>query len=170
MTAMSSGTPQGSLERDEPALVTDQVVRSRAARLAWATLGLVCVGLGLIGVVVPGLPTTGFMVAAAAAFSKSSPRLEAWVLSLPKVGPAVQAYRAGLGMPMKAKVTAIAMMATAIAISSFLLDSWLIRGIIIGAGVIGTVVILRVPTRRDEADAGTPDVRTAGVDPSGIRR
>ncbi len=147
MTAMSSGTPQGSLERAGPALVSDQVVRSRTARLAWATLGLVCVGLGLIGVVVPGLPTTGFMVAAAAAFSKSSPRLEAWVLSLPKVGPAVQAYRAGLGMPMKAKVTAIAMMATAIAISSFLLDSWLIRGVVIGAGVIGTVVILRVPTR-----------------------
>ena len=152
MTAMSSGTPQDSLERDEPALVTDQVVRSRAARAAWATLGLVCVGLGLIGVVVPGLPTTGFMVAAAAAFSRSSPRLEAWVLSLPKVGPAVQAYRAGLGMPMKAKVTAIAMMATAIAISSFLLDSWSIRAIIIGAGVIGTVVILRVPTRRDDVE------------------
>ena len=53
---------------------------NKTARLAWATLGLVCVGLGLIGVVVPGLPTTGFMVAAAAAFSKSSPRLEAWVL------------------------------------------------------------------------------------------
>ena len=155
--AMSSGPPQGSPERDETGPAADHVVRSRTARIAWAMLGLICVGLGLIGVVVPGLPTTGFMVGAAAAFSRSSPRLERWVLSLPKVGPAVEAYRAGLGMPMKAKLTAIAMMATAIAISALLLDSWLIRGVIVGAGLIGTVVILRIPTRRDEPVAAPVD-------------
>ncbi len=154
MTAMSSGTPQDSLERDEPALAATPVVRSRLARALWAGAGLVCVGLGLIGVVVPGLPTTGFMILAAAAFSRSSPRLEQWVLGLPKVGPAVQAYRAGLGMPMKAKVTAIAMMSIAITISAFLLDSWVVRGVIIAAGVIGTVVILRTPTRRDDPQVG----------------
>lgn len=157
MTAMSSGTPQGSLERDEPVLVATPVVRSRLARTLWAGAGLVCVGLGLIGVVVPGLPTTGFMILAAAAFSRSSPRLEQWVLGLPKVGPAVQAYRAGLGMPMKAKVTAIAMMSIAITISAFLLDSWVVRGVIIAAGVIGTVVILRTPTRRDDPIVALPD-------------
>ncbi|WP_133867653.1 YbaN family protein [Ilumatobacter fluminis] len=154
---MSPGSPQGSLERDELALAATPVVRSRLARALWAVAGLVCVGLGLIGVVVPGLPTTGFMILAAAAFSRSSPRLEQWVLGLPKVGPAVQAYRAGLGMPMKAKVTAIAMMTIAIAISAFLLDSWVVRGVIIAAGVIGTVVILRTPTRRDDPIIAPPE-------------
>ena len=77
-------------------------------RLVWIPIGLVCVGIGGIGVVVPGLPSTGFFVLAAAAFARSSPRLEAWLLDLPGVGPLVRDYRAGLGMPRSAKVTAIA--------------------------------------------------------------
>jgi uncharacterized membrane protein YbaN (DUF454 family) len=50
---------------------------------------------------VPGLPTTGFFVLAAACFAKSSPRFERWVLDLPTVGPMVRDYRAGLGMPRR---------------------------------------------------------------------
>ena len=45
-------------------------------RALWAGLGLASVGLGGLGIVVPGLPTTIFFIAAAACFSKSSPRLE----------------------------------------------------------------------------------------------
>ena len=59
-------------------------------RLALVGGGLACVGLGGLGLVVPGLPATVFFIAAAACFSKSDPRLEAWVLGLPKVGPTVR--------------------------------------------------------------------------------
>ncbi|MEZ5229216.1 MAG: DUF454 family protein [Acidimicrobiales bacterium] len=70
-------------------------------RLGWMLLGWLMVGIGGIGIVVPGLPTTGFFVAAAACFSKSSPRFEQWILDLPGVGPLVRDYRAGLGMPVR---------------------------------------------------------------------
>lgn len=132
------------------------VSRSRVRRVLWAGTGLFLVALGFVGVVVPGLPTTGFMILAAAAFSRSSPRLEAWLLGLPKIGPAVQAYRAGQGMPKRAKVVAIAMMWTAIAISCLLIERWLIRAVLIAAGLVGTVVIVRVPTYRP-ANCGTLD-------------
>ena len=79
----------------------------RLARGAWFALGWAAVGIGTIGVVVPGLPTTVFFVVAAACFSRSSPRFEQWVLERPGVGPLVRDYRAGLGMPRNAKVAAI---------------------------------------------------------------
>lgn len=125
------------------------VARGPIRRLGWLACGFVCVGIGAIGVVVPGLPTTVFFIAAAASFARSSPRLEAWLLSLPKVGPAVRDYRAGLGMPRRAKVVAISMIVVAVSISAVLLGSWLVRAVVIGAGAIGVAVILRVPTRRD---------------------
>ena len=57
-------------------------------KVAWIALGLISVGVGAIGIIVPGLPTTVFFIIAAACFAKSSPRLERWVLDLPRIGPA----------------------------------------------------------------------------------
>jgi uncharacterized membrane protein YbaN (DUF454 family) len=117
-------------------------------RLALLTCGFVAVGLGTVGIVVPGLPTTGFFVLAAACFARSSPRFERWVLGLPGVGPMVRDHRAGLGMPRRAKVVAIAMMLTACTLSSWTLGSPVGAGVILGAGAVGTWYVgWRVPTR-----------------------
>ena len=58
-------------------------------RFLWATLGLCCVGLGMLGVVVPLLPTVPFMLLAAFFFARSSERLHNWLLSHPQFGPAI---------------------------------------------------------------------------------
>lgn len=117
-------------------------------RLGLLALGWLAVGLGALGIVVPGLPTTGFFVLAAACFARSSPRFEQWVLGLPKIGPLVRDHRAGLGMPRRAKVVAIAMMLTACSLSALALGSPLLAGAVMGAGVIGTWYVgWRVPTR-----------------------
>lgn len=116
-------------------------------RLAWLLLGLICVALGGIGIVVPGLPTTVFFIVAAGAFAKSSPRLEAWVLSLPKIGPMVRDHRNGLGMPKRAKIAAVAMIALAVGISAWLIDGWIIPLVVVGFGAVGIAVVLRQPTR-----------------------
>lgn len=123
--------------------------RSRLSRAAWVVIGGVAVGLGTLGIVVPGLPTTGFFVMAAWAFSKSSPRLERWVLTRPGVGPLVRDYRAGLGMPRRAKVVAITMLVASCTASVVLaVEHWGVRGAIAVAGAVGVAWILwRVPTR-----------------------
>ena len=88
-------------------------------RAAFLTVGCLAVVLGTIGIVVLGLPTTGFFVLAAACFARSSPRFERWVLDLPTVGPMVRDYPAGLGMPRRAKVIAITMMVAACSLSAW---------------------------------------------------
>ena len=117
-------------------------------RVALLALGWLAVALGSLGIVVPGLPTTGFFVFAAACFARSSPRFERWVLGLPTIGPMVRDHRAGLGMPRRAKVVAIGMMLTACSLSSLALGSPLLAVVVMGAGAIGTWYVgWRVPTR-----------------------
>jgi uncharacterized membrane protein YbaN (DUF454 family) len=118
-------------------------------RLGWLLVGWLCVGIGGVGVVVPGLPSTGFFIMAAGCFSKSSPRFERWVLGLPGIGPLVVDYRAGLGMPKRAKIQANLMMWFAIAVSAGLvIDILPVRLLIVVLGAIGSyVIVFRVPTK-----------------------
>lgn len=126
-----------------------QLARGRPLRWVWLALGWTAVGFGSVGVVVPGLPTTGFFVLAASCFARSSPRFERWVLSLPRVGPLVRDYRAGLGMPRRAKALALAVMVAAVAASVVLaLESIFTRGVVLAAGATGVWYVgWRVPTR-----------------------
>lgn len=117
-------------------------------RWLWLAAGLVCVGLGGIGIVVPGWPTTIFFILAAGAFTRSSPRLESWVLGLPGVGAAVRDYREGHGMPRRAKIVAV----TSVIVFGggallFAVTTPAPRLTILLLCAIGIAVILRQPTR-----------------------
>ena len=126
-------------------------VNPRKGPLAWLwlTLGCLSVVVGGIGVVVPGLPTTVFFVVAAACFARSNPRFEQWVLDLPSIGPLVRDHRAGLGMPRRAKVVAVAMiLAASFASGLFAIDNWVIGALVMALGLVGVAYVLwRVPTR-----------------------
>lgn len=124
-------------------------VLASARRAAWCAAGLAAVGLGVLGIVVPGLPTTVFFIVAAWCFSRSSPRLERWVLGLPRIGPMVADHRAGLGMPRRAKVVASTMIAVVASASAwFALDGPIARAAVLGLAAIGVAWITwRVPTR-----------------------
>lgn len=114
----------------------------------WFLAGCLAVGLGLVGIALPVIPTTGPMVLAAYCFARSSPRAEAWVLRLPGVGPMIADFRAGLGMPRRAKIIACSMICLACTISAILTGSWWARAAIGLLGAIGVGYIAwRVPTR-----------------------
>jgi uncharacterized membrane protein YbaN (DUF454 family) len=120
-----------------------------AVRAGWITIGLLCVGLGGVGIVVPGLPTTVFFIAAAACFSRSSPRLEAWVLGLRGIGPMVRDHRDGLGMPRRAKVVATACIVGFVGLGLWLaIRHPVVAGVVVLSALVGVGVIWwRVPTR-----------------------
>lgn len=124
----------------------------RINRSLWCAGGFVSVGIGGIGIVVPGLPTTVFFIIAAWCFSHGSPRFEQWVLNLPAIGPTVRDHRLGLGMPRRIKVIANVMMWTAITISGIVLHAlpWVVAGIV-SLGIIGSIyIVFQVPTRETE--------------------
>ncbi len=121
-------------------------------RAAWTVAGLVCVAIGAVGIVVPGLPTTVFFIAAAWCFARCSPRLEQWVLDLPKIGPAVRRYRAGLGMPKRAKYWAIGSIVVFSTLSAVIVWNALFAVAVLAVGAIGVWYVgWRVPTSPDDA-------------------
>ena len=79
-------------------------------RWAWFALGWVMVALGLIGAVLPVMPTTIFLIFAAGCFSRSSPRFEAWLLDHRWMGPPIRRWRERGAIPTGAKILAIGSM------------------------------------------------------------
>ncbi len=75
----------------------------RAIRIGWLALGVFCVGLGIVGALLPLMPSTIFLILAAGCFARSSPRLEAWLLDHPRFGPTLRAWRRDGAMSRRAK-------------------------------------------------------------------
>lgn len=117
-------------------------------RPLWIALGLIFVGIGFLGIFLPILPSTEFFLIAAFFFARSSPRLLNWLLNLPRIGPAIRDYRAGLGMPRRAKVAAISVMAVFVLASVLGIPDIYGKITVLGLGLIGAWYIgYRVPTR-----------------------
>jgi uncharacterized protein len=91
-----------------------RLVNSRPCRFALTGIGFLCIAIGLVGIVIPGLPTTVFLLIAAWAFSRSSDRFQRWLCEHPFLGPPVIAWRDHGAVPLKAKVLAIVMMAASL--------------------------------------------------------
>lgn len=92
----------------------------RLRQLLWRALALLSLALGLVGIVLPGLPTVPFVLLAAWAGGKGWPALEAWLLNHPRHGPAIRRWRDHGAVPRRAKWAATLMMslsATVLALS-----------------------------------------------------
>lgn len=72
--------------------------------------GHVALGLGIIGIFLPLLPTTPFLILASACYSKGAPRFEAWLLGHPRLGPMVREWRESRVIRPRAKAVALLML------------------------------------------------------------
>ena len=116
-------------------------------KLLWISLGILFVGLGAIGVVIPGLPTTPFLILAAACFIRSSQRLYDWLIQNKTFGPYLKDYREGKGIPKKAKVLAVSMIIIFVSYSVFFaIEDFTLK---ITVGILGLIglfyVLFKVP-------------------------
>ena len=119
-------------------------------RPLWIAAGFLLTAVGFVGILLPLLPGTVFFVLAAACFARSSPRFEAWLLNLPAVGPLVRDYRAGRGMPARAKLVAIMSIALAVAFTMPRIPVLPGRAAWLLIGLYGIwYIVRRVPTRAE---------------------
>jgi uncharacterized protein len=114
----------------------------------FAALGIVFLLLGLFGLFLPVLPTTPFLLLAAACFARSSRRIFNWLLNHPRFGPLIREWREYRAMPYRAKGTALVLIALSFTISiTFFVPGWLAK---LAMGVGGLVLmawIARIPSR-----------------------
>jgi len=82
-------------------------------RLWWKIAGIVALAAGIIGIVLPLLPTTPFLLLAAFCFDRGSPALHNWLISHAHLGPIIQNWRDHGAVPTSAKVIAVVFMAAA---------------------------------------------------------
>lgn len=124
------------------------------ARILWIALGCFCVVAATIGVALPLLPTTPFLLLAAYAFARSSPRLHRWLLAHKRFGPMIENWRRYGAIDRKTKIYSIGAMVAAFAASVLLGVApllLLIQAVVLAGA--GTFVLTR-PTPPANASEG----------------
>ena len=103
-------------------------------KIVLLALGWLCVGLGFIGIFVPGLPTTIFLIIALWAFTKSSEKLRIWLLNHKRFGPILRNWQEHKIVPLKAKILMVVLQTLVVIIVQYTFDNLFIT--------IGLIVIL----------------------------
>lgn len=144
--------------------------RHRSTLLRWALIiaGFVSLGLGALGVLLPGLPTTPFVLLAGACFVRASPALHGWLLSTRWAGPLIREWETHRNLTKRTKWLALTTMAVTISASLWILrDDWRLQLTVLAAAIVGAWAVWRIPTRpksvikhaADVSPANTPDER-----------
>jgi len=114
--------------------------------------GWVCVGLAVVGALLPLVPTTPFLLLASWCFYRGSPRIHAWLHRSKLFGPTLDDWQHYHGIRKSMKYRTIGMVA-AVVTMSLLLNSlpWWLRYVALGLVAVGLYVIWTVPTLPDDA-------------------
>lgn len=116
---------------------------------AMEAMGAVLLALGFLGVFLPILPTTPFVIAAAFCFS-ANPRMYAKIRDSPYFGEYLKAYKEGGTISRRTRVRAIAMVWVVMAVSVILLDALWLRVMLLIICAVVTIHLLTIGRRKDE--------------------
>jgi hypothetical protein len=115
--------------------------------LLW-TFGSLALLLGIIGIFLPGLPTTPFVLVAAAGYARASEPFYRWLIANPTFGPLIIEWRRHRSMPYRIKVLAITLMSLSICVSIWALSAmpWL-QALLAFIGIATALWLARIPSR-----------------------
>ena len=124
-------------------------IKMVAGKLFLMTLGFMFLGAGAVGVVMPLLPTTPFILLAAICFSHSSKRIHVWLRRLPFFGSFIENYRTGQGIRKPLKIISIISVWISLTISMIVMQTlWLSLLLTVVGGCV-TIHILLIKTKKD---------------------
>ncbi|WP_166830926.1 YbaN family protein [Thalassoroseus pseudoceratinae] len=120
-------------------------------RIVLTSIGLVSLALGFLGIILPLLPTTPFLLLSASCFCRSSPRLYKWLMNHPWFGLYIRSYREVRAIPFRAKVIAVSLLVVTIGyLVLFTSIYWLIKVAACTVALIVTIHILRLKSLTSE--------------------
>ena len=126
---------------------------SLTVRLVFLGLGTLFVALGIAGIFLPVLPTTPFMLLAAACYARASTRVYNWLLNNRHFGPTILEWRRYRSIPYRVKLTAILLMAVTLSISIVFFVPWVeLRVALSIFGVVLGVYLYNIPSRDRPGD------------------
>jgi len=117
-----------------------------------AASGMLCVGLGVIGIFVPGLPTTPFMLLAAWLFARSSTRLHQWLLNHPRLGPFIKAWNSGAGLERKMRRRILLTLWLGMSVSMLIIAKLCAVLLLSSIGSVVSIYLLRLPVYDNSSD------------------
>jgi len=124
-------------------------ISSKLIRRLMIFAGSFFVGLGILGIFLPILPTTPFLLLAAACYAKSSKRFYNWLINNKWLGIYIKNYREGKGVPLKVKILSISLLWFTIGYSVvFVVNTFLIQSILILIAIGVTIHIFSIRTFR----------------------
>ena len=124
---------------------------NRFRRMLLAGAGALCVALGALGIFLPLLPTTPFLLLAAVCFAKSSPRLLHWLNHNRWFGSNIRNYREGRGIPMREKALTLALLWLTIGVTiAFFISLIWVKIVLLIIALPVTAHLLRVKTMKPE--------------------
>jgi uncharacterized membrane protein YbaN (DUF454 family) len=117
--------------------------------------GTLFVVLGVIGMILPVLPTTPFLLLAAYFYARSSQRFYDWLMTNRWFGEYIRNYREGRGIPLRQKIITISLLWLTIGYSAlFVVSIWWVRVLLFGIAIGVTTHLVRVKTLREETADG----------------
>ncbi len=123
----------------------EQLKTNRFVRWLLIAAGTVSVFLGLLGIILPLLPTTPFLLLAAASYAKSSDKFYNWLITNRFFGNYIKNYREGKGIPLRVKITAISFLWTTILITAiFFIPVVAVKILLIIIAAAVTVHIIKI--------------------------
>jgi uncharacterized membrane protein YbaN (DUF454 family) len=116
-------------------------------KLALNLIGGIAVVLAILGVFLPLLPTTPFLLLASACFARGSTRLHRWLLNNRVFGEYIRNYEQGRGIPLRGKVTALAMLWASIGYSAFTVGDTALIALLVSIAIgVSIYLCVFVPT------------------------
>jgi uncharacterized membrane protein YbaN (DUF454 family) len=116
------------------------------ARLLFMLLGTLCLIVGILGIFLPLLPATPFLLLASACYVRGSPTLHRWLMSHRYLGAYITAIKERRGMPLQAKVLTIVVLWASLLFSASRVDSLLVDVILLMVGIGVTTLLVRLKT------------------------
>ena len=125
------------------------IVKNRFVRILLLIAGWFFISLAIAGAIIPLVPTTPFLLVAAACFFRSSPRFYKWLLNNKLFGKYIRDYKENKGVPVNVKLVALIFLWTSILVSAFILVPilWL-QILLAGIAIAVTIHILLIKTKR----------------------